>query len=109
MNDDRMLAAAPSYTWVHKDVFPGGLIPSVEPVRQGMAENNSLRLCAAREVRSGLRTYPAAVAGAVPRALDRGVRPRLRRRLPAMWEFYLSYSEAGFRSGYLKLHQLSFG
>ncbi|NED65108.1 SAM-dependent methyltransferase, partial [Streptomyces sp. SID10244] len=25
-----------------------------------------------------------------------------------MWEFYLAYSEAGFRSGYLDVHQLVF-
>ncbi|WP_199433101.1 SAM-dependent methyltransferase [Qaidamihabitans albus] len=109
MRHDRMLAAASSYTWVHKYIFPGGLIPSVESVRHGIAHNTTLRQHAQLEFgqdyartleqwRERFRHRRAEVA-------ELGFDDVFRR----MWDFYLAYSEAGFRSGYLKVHQFSFG
>ncbi|GAA4879663.1 cyclopropane-fatty-acyl-phospholipid synthase family protein [Saccharopolyspora cebuensis] len=105
MPHDRMLATRRSYTWIHKYVFPGGLIPSPEAVRQVVAEHTSLRgtdgcsfgehyartLAQWRE-RFGARWQDVA---------DLGFSERFRR----MWEFYLAYSEAGFRAGYLDVRQ----
>ncbi|HVE26124.1 MAG TPA: cyclopropane-fatty-acyl-phospholipid synthase family protein, partial [Sporichthya sp.] len=38
MPHDRMLASRDTYTWIHKYVFPGGLIPSVQSVEQSAAD-----------------------------------------------------------------------
>ena len=61
--------------------------------------------CGATSMRTALRGDAAAVAGAVRRARAQAERPRLRRTFRRMWDFYLAYSEAGFRSGYLDVHQ----
>ena len=104
MPHDRMLASRTTWTWIHKYVFPGGLIPSVEAVRSHAAA-------------AGLR-----VADDLAFGLDYGRTLQLwRERFTArqravrtlgfdeiferMWTFYLAYSEAGFRSRYLDVHQ----
>lgn len=109
MPHDRMLATASSYTWIHKYVFPGGLIPSTEAITRGMAAQTSLRLLAVR--RFG-QDYARTLRLWRERFLQRwddvavlGFDHVFRR----MWEFYLAYSEAGFRSGYLDVQQFSFG
>ncbi|PRX46007.1 cyclopropane-fatty-acyl-phospholipid synthase [Prauserella shujinwangii] len=109
MRHDRMLAAASSYTWMHKYIFPGGLIPSVESIRQGVAEHTALRPRAVREFGQDyartLRQWRERFLHRWDEVAELGFDDVFRR----MWEFYLAYSEAGFRSGYLKVHQFSFG
>jgi cyclopropane-fatty-acyl-phospholipid synthase len=108
MPHDRMLASRNTYTWIQKYIFPGGLIPSVEAV-VGITE---------RETR--LRT--AGMLSLRPHYAEtlRLWRERLDERRDAisalgfdqtfqrMWELYLAYSEAGFRSGYLDVYQWTF-
>ena len=104
----RMLATSRSYTWIHKYVFPGGLIPSLTAVRDAIAEHTTLRATASH-------SFGASYAQTLEHWRDRfgqrwddvaalGFDERFRR----MWEFYLAYSEAGFRSGYLDVWQLGF-
>ncbi|WP_027927378.1 SAM-dependent methyltransferase [Amycolatopsis benzoatilytica] len=108
MDHDRMLAAAKSYTWIHKYIFPGGIIPSVHAIEEGMRENTRLKL-------AGMREFGHDYARTLKLWRDRfhqrwddirgfGFDDVFHR----MWEFYLAYSEAGFRSGYLKVHQFGF-
>ncbi|RZQ65720.1 SAM-dependent methyltransferase [Amycolatopsis suaedae] len=108
MAHDRMLAAADTYTWVHKYIFPGGLIPSVESVQRGVAEHGGLRLQAVREFGQDyartLRMWRDRFTQRWNDVAALGFDEVFRR----MWEFYLAYSEAGFRSGYLKVHQFGF-
>jgi cyclopropane-fatty-acyl-phospholipid synthase len=108
MDHDRMMAAAPSYTWVHKYIFPGGLIPSTRSVEEGLARRTRLRPHAMREFGQDyartLREWRERFHSRRHDIAELGFDDVFRR----MWEFYLAYSEAGFRSGYLKVHQFSF-
>jgi cyclopropane-fatty-acyl-phospholipid synthase len=103
MPHDRMLATRTTYTWVQKYIFPGGLLPSVEALERAMSAT-SLRLAAqtpmgpdyARTLRLWRERFEAADIE------DLGFDAVFRR----MWRFYLAYSEAGFRSGYIDVRQL---
>ncbi|QFU88838.1 cyclopropane-fatty-acyl-phospholipid synthase family protein [Amycolatopsis sp. YIM 10] len=109
MNHDRMLASASSYTWMHKYIFPGGLIPSPESIETGLAEHAGLKLRAAREFGQDyartLREWRERFTQRWAEVSGLGFDEVFKR----MWEFYLAYSEAGFSSGYIKVRQLSFG
>ncbi|MBE9373832.1 class I SAM-dependent methyltransferase [Saccharopolyspora sp. HNM0983] len=105
----RVLATRGTYTWIHKYVFPGGEIPSVEAIEQHVAQLTRLRV---RERESFGASYAETLHRWRTRFLERwddvaalGFSTNFRR----MWEFYLAYSEAGFRAGYLDVHQLVFG
>ena len=78
-----MMATRHTYTWIHKYIFPGGLIPSTEAIEQ--PARRSTRRCGRRAARHrpALRAHAAAVARAVPRQLGRRSRARLRRDVPA--------------------------
>ncbi|HEX4253267.1 MAG TPA: cyclopropane-fatty-acyl-phospholipid synthase family protein [Pseudonocardia sp.] len=107
MGHDRMLATRGSYSWIHKYVFPGGLIPSVTAIEQNLAAHTGLRI----ERRRGLGPdYATTLALWRARFLANwrqvaalGFDETFRR----MWEFYLAYCEAGFRVGYLDVQQLA--
>ncbi|MFD8495297.1 class I SAM-dependent methyltransferase [Amycolatopsis sp. NPDC059657] len=108
MNHDRMLASAASYTWMHKYIFPGGLIPSVTSIEQGLAEHARLTPHGLREFGQDyartLKIWRERFTQRWAEVAEHGFDEVFRR----MWEFYLAYSEAGFRSGYLKVHQFGF-
>lgn len=108
MPHDRMLAASDSYTWIHKYIFPGGLIPSTAAIRAGIAESTTLRPHAVRsfgqDYARTLRAWRTTFVGRSGEVAALGFDATFRR----MWEFYLAYSEAGFRSGYLDVHQFGF-
>ncbi|MCU1681809.1 MAG: cfa [Amycolatopsis sp.] len=108
MDHDRMLASAASYTWIHKYIFPGGLIPSTRAVAEGIKENTQLKANGVREFGQDyartLRLWRERFNQRWAEVADLGFDEVFRR----MWEFYLAYSEAGFRSGYLKVHQFGF-
>ncbi|MET9348991.1 cyclopropane-fatty-acyl-phospholipid synthase family protein [Streptomyces termitum] len=105
MPHERMLATARTHTWISKYVFPGGLIPS----REALARESAA---------AGLRTTHDTGYGDHYAETLRQWRERFLRAEDAvdalgfdhvfrrLWEFYLAYSEAGFRSGYLDVRQL---
>jgi len=108
MDHDRMLASSRAYTWMHKYIFPGGIIPSVQSIEDGLRTHTRLKL-------GGMREFGQDYA----RTLRLWRERFLHRRSDVagfgfddvfgrMWEFYLAYSEAGFRSGYLKVHQFGY-
>jgi cyclopropane-fatty-acyl-phospholipid synthase len=106
MRHDRMLATKGTYTWIGKYVFPGGLIPSAEAIeRQAtahglrVAEDTGFGPHYAETLRLWRQRFAAAADAGEVAAL--GFDPTFRR----MWDFYLAYSEAGFRSGYLDVRQ----
>jgi len=43
MPHERMLATRRTYTWIHKYIFPGGLIPSLTAIEQSLATATRLR------------------------------------------------------------------
>jgi cyclopropane-fatty-acyl-phospholipid synthase len=108
MPHDRMLASRNTHTWIQKYIFPGGLLPSVEAV-VGITERcTGLRTV---DMYSLQRDYAETLRLWRERFLQRsaalaalGFDDTFQR----MWELYLAYSEAGFRSGYLDVYQWTF-
>jgi len=106
IDHQRLLATKGSYTWIHKYVFPGGIIPSLHAVRDVVAHHTLLRVSSAtayghdyaRTLHSWLERFHANTAAVHALGFDE--------RFTRMWRFYLAYCEAGFASGYLNVHQL---
>lgn len=106
MPHDRMLATRNTYTWVHKYIFPGGFLPSIRAIEEVTEKHTTLRVRErlsmgdhyARTLRHWDRTFGAQSQQVAQLGFD-DVFAR-------MWHFYLCYSEAGFRSGYLDVQQI---
>jgi len=108
MPHDRMVASRKTYTWIQKYIFPGGMIPSTEAI-MGITERHtrlrtvdmvSLRPHYAETLRMWRERFVARRDELVALGFDEVFR--------RMWELYLAYSEAGFRSGYLDVYQWTF-
>lgn len=106
MDHQRFLATRHSFSWIQKYIFPGGIIPSLQAIDDTLAGHTTLRVTHQRELRAHyartLRLWRERFLGQWPRIRAQGFDETFRR----MWEFYLAYSEAGFRSGYLGVSQL---
>jgi cyclopropane-fatty-acyl-phospholipid synthase len=106
MAHQRFLATRRSFSWIQKYIFPGGIIPSLQAVDDTLAAHTTLRVTQRRELRAHyartLRLWRERFAGQWPHIHAQGFDETFRR----MWELYLAYSEAGFRSGYLGVSQL---
>jgi cyclopropane-fatty-acyl-phospholipid synthase len=106
-DDYTVLATRDTYTWIRKYIFPGGQLASVEAIQRTLAAHTSLKLAdnysfgrhyaeTLRRWRETFETHSDAVA-------KLGFDETFRR----MWSLYLAYSEAGFRTGYLDVSQLT--
>ncbi|MEY4322819.1 MAG: hypothetical protein RL410_600 [Actinomycetota bacterium] len=105
MPHDRMLASRHAYTWVHKYIFPGGLIPSVDAIESNCAKhglNVVDRRSLGLDYASTLRLWRERFHENFESIKQQGFDDVFGR----MWEFYLAYSEAGFASGHLDVWQL---
>ncbi|MEU3458930.1 cyclopropane-fatty-acyl-phospholipid synthase family protein [Streptomyces sp. NPDC006733] len=106
MPHDRLLASRRTFTWIHKYIFPGGQLPSTTAVRQVLARHTGLRI--AQDAGFGqhyartLQLWRERFTERAAEVAELGFDETFRR----MWTFYLAYSEAGFRSGYLDVRQL---
>jgi cyclopropane-fatty-acyl-phospholipid synthase len=107
MPDARYRATRRSYTWVHKYIFPGGLIPSEQAIDASLECASRLRIVDRRQI--GMHYAPTLTAWR-ERFMARwddvqalGFDETFRR----MWEFYLAYCEAGFRTDALGDAQLA--
>ena len=107
MGHERMLATRRTYTWIHKYIFPGGLLPSVTAIENSLASSTRLRITG-RDDFGGHYAETLKIwrdrFGAQAEQVDRLGFDEVFRR---MWSFYLSYSEAGFRAGYIGVSQLT--
>ncbi|MFE7806150.1 class I SAM-dependent methyltransferase [Streptomyces sp. NPDC057430] len=105
MEHDRMLRTARTHTWISKYIFPGGLIPSREAIA---AESAAVGLRITEDTGYGdhyaetLRLWREAFVRRADEVAALGFDRVFRR----MWELYLAYSEAGFRSRYLDVRQI---
>ena len=106
MAHDRLLATRRSFSWIQKYIFPGGIIPSLRAIDETLAAHTTLRVTRRRELRQHyartLQLWRERFNAQWPDIHAQGFSETFRR----MWEFYLAYSEAGFRSGYLGVSQL---
>jgi cyclopropane-fatty-acyl-phospholipid synthase len=104
MPHHRMIATATTHTWITKYIFPGGLIPSVTAIEENLAPVG-LRvlddLAFGAHYADTLRLWRERFVQHAERLGRLGFDETFRRT----WELYLAYSEAGFRSGYLDVHQ----
>ena len=109
MDHDGMVAARHSWTWIHKYVFPGGIIPSLEAIDATVTGHTSLRVWEHHHFGASyaetLRRWRARFGAQSQAVRELG----FDRVFERMWEFYLAYSEAGFRAGYLDVAQLVLG
>jgi cyclopropane-fatty-acyl-phospholipid synthase len=107
MPHDRLMASKRSWTWIHKYIFPGGLLLSEQIVDDVCAAHTSLRVVDRLHMGDSYAETLKAWRerfNADPVAIDAlGFDATFRR----MWTFYLAYCEAGFRSGYLNVVQLT--
>jgi cyclopropane-fatty-acyl-phospholipid synthase len=104
MPHDRLVATRNAYTWIHKYVFPGGIIPSLRAIEENLART-TLSIVESRDLGPHYahtlalwRERFVANWGRLEGAFDETFR--------RMWEFYLAYCEAGFRAGALGVSQL---
>ena len=105
MPHDRMLATARTQTWIIKYIFPGGLIPSMTAIRQNAARAGlQIRddLSFGGHYARTLALWGERLVANASRLGALGFDETFRRT----WRLYLAYSEAGFASGYLDVHQL---
>jgi cyclopropane-fatty-acyl-phospholipid synthase len=102
----RYLASRRAYGWIHKYIFPGGLIPSRQAIDRALGDASSLRVTAAAEIgrhyATTLRHWRERFLAQRERVHALGFDPTFVR----MWEFYLAYCEAGFATGALGDAQL---
>jgi cyclopropane-fatty-acyl-phospholipid synthase len=102
----RLLATRGTYTWIHKYVFPGGILPSLQAIDEVLASDTHLAVTACdgfgqhypRTLHSWLENFRAHSLDILELGFDQ--------QFLRMWEFYLAYCEAGFRAGYIDVHQL---
>jgi len=106
MEHHRYLATRDTYTWIHKYIFPGGLLPSVEAIEQVVGEHTSLAVADVAPMgphyAHTLRLWREQFLRSWPAVSALGFGETFRR----MWEFYLAYCEAGFRAGYLEVARI---
>jgi cyclopropane-fatty-acyl-phospholipid synthase len=106
MPHDRMLATRYTYTWINKYIFPGGFLPSTEALIDVAHRHTSLRvvdrLSFGAHYAETLRLWDLRFLA----RLDHVGRLGFDEVFARMWHFYLEYSRAGFRSGYLDVQQL---
>jgi cyclopropane-fatty-acyl-phospholipid synthase len=105
MPHDRMLATRRSYTWIHKYIFPGGIIPSLRAIAENLETHTRLSIIERRDLGPH---YARTLALWRQRFLANWSRLEgsFDDTFGRMWEFYLAYCEAGFRVGYLDVSQL---
>ena len=106
LGHQRMLATRNTYGWIQKYIFPGGLLPSVQAIEQVLDTHTTLHLTDTLSIGAhyahSLRLWRERFLANWTSIEALGFDETFRR----MWEFYLAYSEAGFRSGYLGVSQL---
>ena len=107
MSHDRMLATRRTYTWIHKYIFPGGLLPSVTSIENSLASSTRLHITARDDFGAHYAETLKIWRERFCANADEVTRLGFDEVFNRMWTFYLSYSEAGFRSGYIGVSQLT--
>lgn len=108
LEHDRYLATRDTYTWIHKYIFPGGLLPSVRAIEEVVRDHTGLAVTGVapmgQHYAHTLRLWREQFLASWPDVKRLGFDETFRR----MWEFYLAYCEAGFRAGYLDVARITF-
>lgn len=106
MEHHRLLATKGSFGWIQKYIFPGGLIPSLQAIKDVTREGTTLRVervqAFGADYAETLRRWRETFTERWGDIQGHGFDETFRR----MWEFYLAYCEAGFATGYLDVAQI---
>jgi cyclopropane-fatty-acyl-phospholipid synthase len=101
----RMLQVSRSYSWMDKYIFPGAVIPSRQAIEDTVARHTTLRVASIRPMAAHyartLRAWRAQFSAAHDTITMLGFDEIFCR----MWQFYLAYCEAGFRTGLVDVGQ----
>lgn len=108
MAHDRLEATKHAWTWIHKYIFPGGIIPSEQAIHDTVRAHTDLspidQVHFGASYAATLRLWRQQFLRASHDVLSLGFDATFCR----MWEFYLAYCESGFQSGYLDVAQFVF-
>ncbi len=104
----RMLATRNTYTWIQKYIFPGGLLPSTEAITAITERHTQLRTVDMLSLRPHYAETLRLWRERFLARRDAVATLRFDNVFQRMWELYLAYSEAGFRSDYLDVYQWTF-
>jgi cyclopropane-fatty-acyl-phospholipid synthase len=106
MPHDRMQVSRRAYTWINKYIFPGGLVPSIEAIEATIADHTRLRITERRDFgldyARTLRCWRERFLAHWEEVAALGFDETFMRT----WEYYLAYSEAGFRANYIDVSLL---
>ncbi|MFN2561437.1 MAG: class I SAM-dependent methyltransferase [Jatrophihabitans sp.] len=106
-DDYTVLATKDTYTWIRKYIFPGGQLASVEAIGRALSAQTSLtvsdRYSFNQHYAETLRRWRLRFEERADEVEALGFDETFRR----MWSLYLAYSEAGFRTGYLDVQQMT--
>ncbi len=106
MEHHRLMATKGSFGWIQKYIFPGGLIPSLQAIREVTRDTTTLRVERVHgfgaDYAETLRRWRESFLAEWPAVHALGFDETFRR----MWEFYLAYCEAGFAMQYLDVAQI---
>jgi cyclopropane-fatty-acyl-phospholipid synthase len=106
IDHDRLLATRSQYTWVHKYIFPGGILPSLRAIDDTVERHTGLRVVESRRLglsyATTLREWRHRFNANLGRIATLGFDATFVR----MWNFYLAYCEAGFAAEYVDDWQL---
>jgi cyclopropane-fatty-acyl-phospholipid synthase len=106
MAHDRMQVSRQAYTWINKYIFPGGLVPSIEAIEATVAEHTNLGIAQRRDLgldyARTLRCWRERFLAQSEEVAALGFDQKFLRT----WEYYLAYSEAGFRAQYIDVSLL---
>lgn len=109
MGHRELMATRRSYTWIHKYIFPGGIIPSAYAIESTLKNHTSMQVLERRDFgrhyARTLRLWRERFNERWTEIRDAGFDETFKR----MWNFYLAYCEAGFASRYLSVAQFSIG
>ncbi len=100
--DQRWHAYRRRTDWIQRYVFPGGFLPSIEAISRSMRRASSLVLHDLEEIgihyARTLQEWRDRFLDHRPPLLEAGYDDRFQR----LWEYYLAFCEAGFRSRQLR-------
>ena len=108
MPHTRMLASRNTHTWIQKYIFPGGLLPSRQAIWGITERHTGLRTVDMTSLRPHYAETLRLWRERFMQRRDRLAHLGFDEVFGRMWELYLAYSEAGFRSGYLDVYQWTF-
>ena len=93
--------------WIQRYIFPGGVLPSLSAIESSL-EGTPLLVTGVRDIRD---SYAATLKAWRKRFFEHEERVRqmgFDDRFVRMWDYYLSVSEAGFRTGMTQDLQIAF-